>query len=87
MTQFIVITGQVVGGRDTPIEVVYSSDDERFRDREAAIKHGLRERGSDDFNIGVLERGRLVSLDWMYENIDADDVRLRRISDQIGLRD
>jgi len=85
MTQYIVLMGQVICS-DGKIDVVYGFDGERFKDRNAAIRHGLQERGSDDFNIGVLERGRLVSLDWMHDSIEALPDRLATIADQIGVR-
>jgi len=30
-----------------------------------AISHGFEVAGCDDFNIGVIGDGRLISLDWM----------------------
>ncbi len=86
MTQYIVLCGQVVGGGERPFEIVYGFDGERFKDRSDAIAHGLRERGSDDFNIGVVKRGRLVSLDWMNKPVDTEPEVLNPIAEQICLR-
>ena len=36
----------------------------------AAIKIGLHERGSDDFNIGAIRDGRLAAVLWMDEIVD-----------------
>ena len=83
--QYIVLCGQVVGGADKPFEIVYGFDGERFADRKAAIRHGLKIRESDDFNIGVLKRGKIVSVDWMEEPVDTDPALLAEISQQIGL--
>lgn len=80
MATYIVLSGQVVGNPDSGYRVAYGWDGRRFRKREKAIKHGLRERGSDDFNIGVLEQGRLVQLDWMDEPVDTDPRVLRDIA-------
>lgn len=86
MKQYIVLCGQIVGGGGRPFETVYGFDGERFGDRSMAITHGLRERGSDDFNIGVLEGGKLISLDWMNKPGDTDPNLLAHIAEQIGLR-
>jgi len=45
--------------------IEYTSDLVEFDDRTAAINHGLKITESDDFNIGVVDGGRLVSFDWM----------------------
>lgn len=63
--EYIVICQQIVGGDKSPIETVYNWDRRRFADRPAAINHGFKIRGSDDFNIGVVEGDKLVSFDWM----------------------
>jgi len=84
MTQYIVLMGQIVGGNGRPFEVLYGYDGRRFKDRKKAIAHGLEKRESDDFNIGVLKRGKLVSLDWMDKPLDTDADDLQRIQDQIS---
>ena len=86
MTEYIVLCGQVVGGGDRPFDVLYSFDGRKFPTRDLAIKHGLKVRGSDDFNIGVINRGKLVSLDWMEKMVDADPSILAAINEQVGLR-
>lgn len=45
--------------------IEYASDCLEFDKRDKAIRHGLKMQGSDDFNIGVIDGGRLVSFDWM----------------------
>lgn len=85
MTQYIVLMGQIVGGGERPFETVYGFDGEKFKERAEAIRHGLRERGSDDFNIGVLERGKLVSLDWMEKPVETDPAELAAIRKKIAL--
>lgn len=82
---FIVLCGQIVGGNG-PFETVYSFDGERFEDRKKAIDHGFTKGRSDDFNIGVLRDGRLVSLDWMDAPVDTDRAVLDAIELQIGLK-
>jgi hypothetical protein len=70
--EFVVLCGQIVGSQENGFETIYGFDGERFTDRRKAISHGLKIRGSDDFNIGVLHDGKLVSLDWMDKVVDAD---------------
>jgi hypothetical protein len=53
---------------------------------EAAVKVGLRALGSDDFNIGVIRRGRLVAILWMGEVVDDDPALMDEIAGQVGLR-
>ena len=82
-TEFIVLCGQVVGSG--PFVVEYGFDGERFEVRKEAIRHGFKARGSGDFNIGVLEAGQLVSLDWMEKPVDTDMGLMAEIANQIGL--
>jgi hypothetical protein len=82
MTMYIVLCAQVVGSG--PFQVIYNYDGRRFTDRARAISHGFEIRGSDDFNVGVLKDGRLVSVDWMEQVVDSKPEVLRKIADQIG---
>lgn len=84
-TQFIVLCGQVVGDGSRPFKILYGFDGERFTDRKKAIRHGLKTRGSDDFNIGVVKAGKLISMDWMQEVVDTDPDELADVAEQIGL--
>lgn len=63
----------------------YSSDLEEFERRDKAIKHGLKIQESDDFNIGVVTNGKLVSLDWMAKPLDESEETLAEIAKEIGL--
>jgi hypothetical protein len=84
MTQYIVLVGRVVGSG--PFQTEYSFDGEKFDKVRAAIHWGFRQCGSDDFNIGVLKRGKLVSLDWMdAHNVETDPEELKKIAEQIQL--
>lgn len=47
----------------------YSSDLEIFDTRKEAVKNGFKITESDDFNIGVIENGRLVSFDAHLEQL------------------
>jgi hypothetical protein len=81
--EYVVLCGQIVGSQEHGFECVYDFDGERFADREKAIKHGFKVRGSDDFNIGVIEDGKLVSLDWMDKPVDTDADILGGIAEQV----
>jgi hypothetical protein len=83
MDQYIVLCGQVVGGADRPVTIEYGFDGEMFADRREAITHGFDIRGSDDFNIGVLRGGKLVSLDWMDDPVDTDANLLAEIQARV----
>lgn len=79
---FIVIC-QSAWMNDSGFGINYSWDRERFSTRKRAIKHGWKVRGSDDFNIGIVEDDKLVWFGWMDEPMDDDIVE---IADGIGLK-
>ncbi|HAW2975279.1 TPA: antitoxin [Escherichia coli] len=64
--------------------IEYVSDCVEFDKRDKAIKHGFKQQGSDDFNIGVIENERLVSFDWMNKSIDESAETLAEIAEAIG---
>lgn len=84
MREYIVLAGSV-WANERGSGVSYFTDHSRFANRNAAIEHGFTFDRSDDFNIGVLEDGELVSLDWMHEMVDDDTETLAEISKEIGL--
>jgi hypothetical protein len=61
---YVVITQQIEGNERVGFDAYYYSDLKYFTTREAALRHGARERGSDDFNIGTVEDGKLVAFGW-----------------------
>jgi hypothetical protein len=81
--RYIVLCAQVVGSG--PFSTEYSFDGKRFMTREAAIQHGFTKGRSDDFNIGVVINGELISLDWMDKVVDATPDVISKISDQVAL--
>ena len=83
--QYVVVCAQIIGGGTSPFQTVYNCDGKKFDERDAAIKHGFAVRGSDDFNIGVLDGRQLVSLDWMNEPVDTDPDILAEVSAQLPL--
>lgn len=82
-TQYIVILARITGGNSRPFETVYSADGPGFPYRQQAIDHGLVAADSDDFNIGVIRDGKLVSLDWMDRPVDTDPSVLSSVAKQI----
>jgi hypothetical protein len=50
-----------------------------------AIRLGMRAQGTDDFNIGVLRKDKLVALLWMDEVTDDDPAVLARVAEQINV--
>lgn len=87
MRAYIAICAQVIGGRDRPFEIVHGWDGERFANWQDAVRHGFKIRGSDDFNLGIIERGRLVEFRWMDQPMhESDRDELPTIAKQLGLR-
>ncbi|HDS3404983.1 TPA: antitoxin [Citrobacter freundii] len=89
MMQKFIIIQQHAWSNDHGYGIGYSSDLEKFDSREKAISHGFEVAGCDDFNIGVIDDERLMSLDWMEKPVGNGKVvsveKLQIISDAIGL--
>lgn len=64
--------------------VEYTTDGIEFEKRDRAIKHGFKMQESDDFNIGVIENGRLISFDWMAKPVGESPETLAEIAEAIG---
>jgi len=82
--EFIVIFGSA-WCNDHGIGISYSWDGDRFNNRNDAIKHGLRTRGSDDFNIGQTYGDDLIWFGWMDQRMDGTEDTMRDIAANIGL--
>ncbi|MCW2477703.1 antitoxin [Candidatus Symbiopectobacterium sp. NZEC135] len=65
--------------------IQYSSDIEEFSTRNEAISSGFKITESDDFNIGVIENGLLVSFDWMEKSLGETQETMDKIAEEIGL--
>jgi len=82
--KYIVVVGRAwCNSEGAGIE--YNSDLVMHETRKAAIDDGFDCTGSDDFNIGVVRDGKLVSLDWMNEVVDSEPALLNEIAEQICL--
>lgn len=83
--KYTVICAQAVGGNGHPITIGYTCDRRFFDTRAEAIAHGFTKVRSDDFNIGVLHGGDLISLDWMDERVTIDPDKLLQIHSDLSL--
>jgi len=63
--EYIVIEPSIVGNQEHGFECVYSWDGIRHTTHRDAVRAGWCSRGSDDFNIGVVEGVNLVDFLWM----------------------
>lgn len=84
MNKFIVIQ-QYAWCNDGGHGIEYSSDLEEFDTRKDAIKNGFKITESDDFNIGVVDGGRLVSFDWMGKPVGESQETIQEIAEALGL--
>lgn len=67
--------------------IEYSSDLIHYETRNGAISHGFQSVDSDDFNVGVIEGGTLISFDWMDRPVCEGEDTLAQIAEIIGLDD
>lgn len=84
--QYIVLCPQAYCNPGARTSIEHATDGKRFAERADAIKHGFTLGRSDDFNIGVLRDGRLISLDWMETVVSDKAHELADIAEQILLR-
>lgn len=82
---YIVITSQAEDGGSTGFSIIHYWDARTFTHKSDAVSHGFRSRGSDDFNIGVVRNGRLLSVWWMDHQVSEPQDALTAIGQEIGL--
>lgn len=63
----------------------HSSDLVQYDTKAEAVNIGYKQADSDDFNVGVLDDGFLVSLDWMGKVVTDRPQDMVRISENLGL--
>lgn len=85
MSQKFIVVCQSVVGSSEGFTIDYDWNGEEFDSRQEAIKKGFVIRGSDDFNIAVLDGDRMTSFDWMDEVVDDEPDVLSEIAKAIGL--
>lgn len=85
--QYLAIYSEYNGNEQTGFHASWYWDGTYFDHRPDAIARGFKNRGSDDFNVGVLDchTGRLVAIDWMHERVDDDPVVLAEVNEALGL--
>jgi hypothetical protein len=69
----LAVQPHIVGDLDN-WSTCYHHEGGRYGDRQDAITAGLRDFGSDDFNVGRIKGGALVEFGWMDEMWNAEDV-------------
>lgn len=72
MSGWIAAAGHIVGTLED-YSTCYDWDGQFYTTRRAAISAGFRHFGSDDFNVGRVENGRLVWWGWMDEEHPPED--------------
>ena len=82
---YITILASAVGHEPEGFSVDYDWDQRHFATKPEAVSHGFELRKSDDFNIGVVSKGRLVSLWWMDHQVTESTETLAEISREISL--
>jgi hypothetical protein len=82
---YVTIVSHAVGNDRDGFRVAYDWDGRTFKDKAAAIENGFEAIGCDDFNIGVVRKGRLASFWWMGEQISAPPETLAEIGRECGL--
>ncbi|HGO5766838.1 TPA: antitoxin [Klebsiella pneumoniae] len=87
MSKSYIVILQYLWCNETGGGIEYTSDCVKFDKRDKAIRHGFKLRESDDFNIGVIEAGKLISFDWMDKPVGESEDTLAQIAEIIGLED
>jgi hypothetical protein len=82
---YVVITGQAEGNDRDGFRIAYYWSGQHFATKPEAVSHGFEIRGSDDFNIGLVRNGELVSFWWMDHQIGETAEDLARIGRECGL--
>lgn len=83
--EYITVTGSVTGDPASGYQVNRHWDGRRFATKPEAVSNGFEVAESDDFNVGVVENGKLASVWWMDEQIDEPPEVLAAIAKEIGL--
>jgi hypothetical protein len=84
---YITVIASAVGHEPEGFSVDYDWDHRHFATKPEAVSNGFELRGCDDFNVGIVSDGRLVSLWWMDRQVTETAEVLAEIGREIGLRD
>ncbi|MEG8873239.1 antitoxin [Klebsiella pneumoniae] len=87
MSKSYIVILQYLWCKETGGGIEYTSDCVKFDKRDKAIRNGFKLRESDEFNIGVIDGGKLISFDWMDKPVGESEDTLAQIAELIGLED
>ena len=82
---FITIIGRAVGNDRDGFRIAHDWDRRTFATKPEAVTNGFEATGSDDFNVGVVKDGRLMSVWWMDNQIQDQPGEIEAIGREIGL--
>lgn len=71
-TGWVFLFGRIVGNPEQ-WKTIYSWNGEYHSAKELAIAAGCLEMGSDDFNVGYVDKGKLAWFGWMDEQHPIED--------------
>lgn len=81
-TGWVWLDGHIVGNMERGYECLYNWNGATFTTQQAAMRAGLRDYGSDDFNVGHLVNGTLVWFGWMEDQHPVEDYA--SVAEQFG---
>lgn len=64
------VVSRIVGGPERGYGQSHDVHELAHATRQEAVRQGFRETDSDDFNVGVWRKGRLVAILWMQYVVD-----------------
>ena len=82
---FITIISQAEGNDRDGFRITHYGDGRQFASKAEAVSRGFELAASDDFSVGVVSKGRLVSLWWMDDRIDLTAEDLAEVGRDLGL--
>jgi hypothetical protein len=82
---YVTIIGHAVGNDRDGFRIAHDWDGRTFTAKAEAVSNGFRAIGCDDFNVGVVKAGRLVSVWWMDRQINEPPGELEMIGREMGL--
>lgn len=74
LNRYVVVRPSIVGTPEN-WETVYHSDRVEHETRRAAIKHGWKVEGHDDWLIAIVRLGAVIGVAWMDDDRDSQEER------------
>ena len=84
--EYVVVRPQIVGNMEYGFRTVYYSDLVRSSNRRAAIRHGWREEGHDDWLLAHVRDDELLMISWQYEDRPDEEDERDEIAETFGWR-